>query len=129
MVASTVFLHGAGYGLGMVSTEYRHRVEEALERDGRRAFVEVVVGSDDVPPPKPAPNRLPRAGGASRTATGDCVFMGDPEVDAKAAQNARMGFVAVLTEAPLAETFAGYASRSVFAGVGRPFRRNCHIAA
>ena len=43
MVASTVFLpgagrvlrtlHGAGYRLGVVSTKYRRRVEEALERD------------------------------------------------------------------------------------------------
>ena len=54
MVASTSFLpgaarvlrtlHDAGYPVGVVTTKYRHRVEDALERDGLRAFVEVVVG-------------------------------------------------------------------------------------
>ena len=128
MVASTVFLpgarrvlgtlHGAGYRLGVVSTKYRCRVEEALARDGLRAFVDVVVGSDDVPRPKPAPDGLLRAAAALSLATGDCVFVGDSEVDAKAARDAGMGFVAVLTGTTPAETFAGYAPRAVFAGVG-----------
>lgn len=128
MVASTVFLpgaarvldtlHGAGYRLGVVSTKYRRRVEEALERDGLLGFVDVVVGSDDVPRPKPAPDGLLRAAGALGLATADCVFVGDSEVDARAARDAGMGFVAVLTGTTPAETFAGYAPRAVFAGVG-----------
>lgn len=128
MVAGTVFLpgaarvletlHSAGYRLGVVSTKYRHRVEEALERDGLQAFVEVVVGSDDVPRPKPAPDGLIKAAGALGIATADCVFVGDSEVDAKAARDADMGFVAVLTGTTPAEKFAGYAPRAVFAAVG-----------
>ncbi len=128
MVAGTVFLpgaarvletlHGAGYRLGVVSTKYRHRVEEALERDGLQTFVEVVVGSDDVPRPKPAPDGLIKAAGALGIATADCVFVGDSEVDAKAARDADMGFVAVLTGTTPAEKFAGYAPRAVFAAVG-----------
>lgn len=78
-------LRGAGYHIGVVSTKYRYRVEEALERDGVRAFVNVVVGSNDVPRPKPAPDGLLRLAGALGNATGDCVFVGDSEVDAKAA--------------------------------------------
>lgn len=127
MVASTVFLpgaarvletlHGAGYRLGVVSTKYRHRVEEALERDGLQAFVEVVVGSDDVPRPKPAPDGLLRAAAALGLATGDCVFVGDSEVDAKAARDAGMGFVAVLTGTTPAEMLARYEPRATLAGV------------
>ncbi len=128
MVASTVFLpgaarmlgtlHGAGYRLGVVSTKYRRRVEEALERDGLLGFVGVVVGSDDVHRPKPAPDGLLRAAGALGLATADCVFVGDSEVDARAARDADMDFVAVLTGTTPAEKFAGYAPRAVFAGVG-----------
>ena len=128
MVASTVFLpgaarvlgtlHGAGYRLGVVSTKYRRRVEEALERDGLLGFVDVVVGSDDVPRPKPAPDGLLRAAGALGVATDDCVFVGDSEVDARAAHDAGTGFVAVLTGTTPAEKFAGYTPRAVFAGVG-----------
>lgn len=128
MVDSTVFLpgagrvlttlHGAGYRLGVVSTKYRCRVEDALERDGLLGFVDVVVGSDDVPRPKPAPDGLLRAAGALGLATGDCVFVGDSEVDAQAARDAGMGFVAVLTGTTPAERFARYAPRAVFARVG-----------
>ena len=128
MVAHTSFLpgaarvlrtlHGAGYRLGVVSTKYRHRVEEALERDGLRSFVEVVVGSDDVPHPKPAPDGLLRATRLLEMPIGDCVFIGDSEVDAMAAQALGMGFVAVLSGTTPAETFDGYAPRAVLAGVG-----------
>ena len=93
MVASTVFLpgaarvlrtlHEAGYRVGVVTTKYRHRVEDALERDGLRAFVEVIVGADDVPRPKPAPDGLLRAVGSLGIPAGDCVFVGDSEVDAQ----------------------------------------------
>lgn len=128
MVASTVLLpgarrvlgtlHAAGHRLGVVSTKYRHRVEEALERDGLRTMVGVVVGSDDVPRPKPAPDGLLRAARALGLPVADCVFVGDSEVDAKAARDAGMEFVAVLTGTTPAETFAGYSARAVLRKVG-----------
>ena len=128
MVASTVFLpgaprvlrtlHEAGYRVGVVTTKYRHRVEDALERDGLRAFVEVIVGADDVPRPKPAPDGLLRAVGSLGIPAGDCVFVGDSEVDARAARAAGMGFVAVLSGTTAAEVFAGYPVRAVLGGVG-----------
>ena len=127
MVPSTVFLpgagrvlktlHGAGYRLGVVSTKYRHRVEDALERDGLRAVVEVVVGSDDVPRPKPAPDGLIRAAGALGIPAADCVYVGDSKVDAMAAQAAGMDFVAVLSGTTPAEAFARYPARAVLTGV------------
>ena len=111
-------LHDAGYPVGVVSTKHRHRVEEALERDGLGAFVEVVVGSDDVPRPKPAPDGLLRAASSLGIPTGDCVFVGDSEVDAMAARAAGMGFVAVLSGTTTAEMFARYPARAVLGGVG-----------
>ena len=128
MVASTVFLpgaprvlrtlHEAGYRVGVVTTKYRHRVEDALERDGLRAFVEVIVGADDVPRPKPAPDGLLRAAGSLGIPAGDCVFVGDSEVDARAAQAAGMGFVAVLSGTTAEGVFARYPVRAVLGGVG-----------
>ena len=128
MVASTVFLpgaarvlrtlHEAGYRVGVVTTKYRHRVEDALERDGLRAFVEVIVGADDVPRPKPAPDGLLRAVDSLGIPAGDCVFVGDSEVDAQAARAAGMGFVAVLSGTTAAEMFARYPVRAVLVGVG-----------
>ena len=128
MLAHTSFLPGAarvlralrdsGYRTGVVTTKYRHRVEDALERDGLRAFVDVVVGFDDVARPKPAPDGLLRAAGSLRIPTGDCVYVGDSEVDAIAAEGAGMGFVAVLTGTTGEEVFARHPARAVLRGVG-----------
>ena len=128
MVANTFFLpgaadllrtlRGAGYRLGVVSTKYRRRVEEPLERDGLRGLIEVVVGSDDVPLPKPAPDGLIRATGLLDVPSGNCVYVGDSVVDAQASRAAGMGFVAVLSGTTPAEKFAGYPARALLAGVG-----------
>ncbi len=128
MVASTVFLpgaprvlrtlHEAGYRVGVVTTKYQHRVEDALDRAGLREFVEVIVGADDVPRPKPAPDGLLRAVDSLGIPAGDCVFVGDSEVDTRAAQAAGMAFVAVLSGTTTVEVFAGYPVRAVLDGVG-----------
>ena len=128
MVPSTSFLPGAGrvletlcgagYRLGVVSTKRRDRVVDALERDGLGVFVEVVVGADDVPRPKPAPDGLIRAAASLGIPISDCVFVGDSVVDAGAAQAAGMGFVAVLTGTTPEEAFAAYPTRAVLADVG-----------
>ena len=111
-------LHDAGYRVGVVTTKYRHRVEDVLERDGLRGVVDVVVGVDDVPRPKPAPDGLVRAAEVLGISVGDCVFVGDSEVDAMAAEGAGMGFVAVLTGTTEEEVFARYPVRVVLGGVG-----------
>lgn len=128
MVASTSFLpgaarvlrtlHDAGYRVGVVTTKYRHRVKDALERDGLRALVDVIVGADDVPQPKPAPDGLLQAAGSLGIPTGDCVFVGDSEVDAMAARAAGVAFVAVLSGTTEEEVFAGYPVKAVLGGVG-----------
>ena len=127
MLAHTSFLPGAarvlralrdsGLRTGVVTTKVRHRVEDALERDGLRALVDVVVGFDDVARPKPAPDGLLRAAGSLGIAIGDCVYVGDSEVDAMAAQGAGMAFVAVLSGTTGDDVFARYPARAVLRGV------------
>ena len=128
MLASTSFLpgsaaalrtlHDAGARIGVVTTKYRYRVEQALERDGLRELVEVIVGFDDVPRPKPAPDGLLIAADSLGIPIGDCVYVGDSQVDAMAAKAAGMPFVAVLSGTTGKEMFAGYPSRAVLGGVG-----------
>ena len=128
MVASTTFLpsaarvlrtlHDAGYRVGIVTTTYRHRVEDALERDGLRAFVDVIVGADDVPRPKPAPDGLLRAADLLGIPITNCIFVGDSVVDAMAAKALGVAFVAVLSGTTEEDAFVGYPVRVVLGGVG-----------
>lgn len=128
MLASTFFLPGAatvlrtlhdsGYRVGIVTTKYRYRVEQVLERDGLQALVDVIVGFDDVARPKPAPDGLLRAAASLGIPTGDCAYVGDSVVDARAAQAVDMPFVAVLSGTTGEEVFARHPARAVLGGVG-----------
>lgn len=109
---------GAGYPVGIVSTKDACRIEGALERDGLRATIDVIVGGSDVSQYKPDPEGLLKAAGALAIPTRDCVYVGDSEVDARAARAAGMGFVAVLSGTTPAEAFARYSARAMLAGVG-----------
>ncbi len=128
MVASTTFLPGAarvlrtlrndGYKVGIVTTKYRRRVVDALQRDGLHALVDVVVGADDVPRPKPAPDGLMRAADLLGIPISNCIYVGDSAVDAMAAQALGVAFVAVLSGTTEEEVFTRYPVRAVLGGVG-----------
>ena len=74
-------LRQAGVPLGVVSCKRRALVEGELVAAGLRGFFDVVIGFEDVTPPKPAPDPLLAAIGRlglSRTST---VYVGDSMVD------------------------------------------------
>ena len=111
-------LHAAGYPIGIVSTKGRCRIEAALDRDGLRGTVDVIVGADDVSRYKPDPEGLNKAAGLLGIPTGQCVYVGDSEVDARAAEAAGIPFIAVLSGTTPAATFGRFRCRAVLAGVG-----------
>ena len=110
-------LHAAGYPLGIVSTKGRRRIEGALDRDGLRGTVEVIVGGDDISRYKPDPEGLNKAAGLLGIPTGQCVYVGDSEVDARAAEAAGMPFIPVLSGTTPSEMFGKYPCKAVLSGV------------
>ena len=118
MVEGTFFLPGAanvllslsqlGYRTAIVSTKYRFRIETVLERDGLRETVEVIIGGEDVTDHKPHPEGLFKAASRLGLPVNSCVYVGDNEVDARAAQSAGMPFMPVRTGATPVETFDTY---------------------
>ena len=83
-------LRQAGAPLGVVSCKRRALVEAELEAAGLRAFFNVVIGFEDVTPPKPAPDPLLAAIarlGLSRTGA---VYVGDSMVDLQTGRAARV---------------------------------------
>jgi len=83
-------LHQAGAPLGVVSCKRRALVEAELEAAGLRDFFEVVIGFEDVTPPKPAPDPLLAAMARLGLARSNAVYVGDSMVDLQTGRAARV---------------------------------------
>jgi phosphoglycolate phosphatase len=102
-------LDDASVQLAIVSQKLRYRVEEVLQREGLFGCFAVVLGGEDVPAFKPDPSGLQLALGKLGVSASDAIYVGDTTIDAQAAANAGLRFIAVLTGPTTAEEFAPYA--------------------
>ena len=116
-------LHQLGYRLAIVSTKYRFRIETVLERDGLRDTVEVIIGGEDVTDHKPHPEGLLKAADRLGLPVESCIYLGDNEVDARAAQSARMPFIAVRTGTTSLDTFDSYPNAAILDSVPHLIRQ------
>jgi len=101
-------LRERGLRLGIVSTKYRYRIEQVLERENLRSCFDVVIGGEDVKEHKPHPAGLLEAIRRLECAPQSIVYVGDSVVDAEVARRARVPFVAVLSGVTPEDHFAGY---------------------
>jgi pyrophosphatase PpaX len=83
-------LHQAGAPLGVVSCKRRALVEAELEAAGLRAFFDIVIGFEDVTPPKPAPDPLLAAMAHLGLSRSSAVYVGDSMVDLQTGRAARV---------------------------------------
>ena len=127
MTGLTVMLEGAaeavqrlrnvGYNLGIVSQKLRYRVEDVLRRESLLECFGVVLGGDDIPAFKPDPRGLQMAIEQLGATASTALYIGDTTIDAEAARNAGVRFIAVLSGATGAEDFERYAPQAVLASV------------
>ena len=82
------------YKLGVVSGNYRETIEAALKKCGYKKFIKAVVAIDDVPESKPSPLPLLKS---LKVKPYEAVYVGDHPDDIKAARNAGMYSIGVLT--------------------------------
>src|SRR5207248_6548695 len=80
----------AGAPLGVVSCKRRALVEAELEAAGLRAYFDVVIGYEDVTPPKPAPDPLLVAIGQLGLSRTHSIYVGDSMVDLQTGRAARV---------------------------------------
>ena len=104
------FLRQRSIKLGIVSTKFRYRIEEILERDRLRNLFDVIVGGEDVYSHKPDPEGLYRAAAELQCSYHDTLYVGDSSVDAETAKRATVTFLAVLSGVTNREEFANYPS-------------------
>ena len=90
-------LRDHGLRLGIVSTKYRYRIEQVLERENLRSFFDVVIGGEDVTEHKPHPAGLLEALRRLECSAPSTVYVGDSVVDAEVAKRAGVPFIAVLS--------------------------------
>jgi pyrophosphatase PpaX len=83
-------LRQAGLPLGVVSCKRRALIEAELEVAGLRGFFEVVIGYEDVTPPKPAPDPLLAAIARLGLSRSSAIYVGDSMVDLKTGRAARV---------------------------------------
>ncbi len=124
MVENTVLFQGVkeflqalrqdGYQIGIVTTKFRFRIVQILEKFDAVDLVDLIVGGEDVKCEKPSPEGLLWAIGRFGLAKEEVLYVGDSLVDAKTAKNAQVNFAGVLTGTTTAEDFRNYPS--VFIG-------------
>ena len=71
-----------------------------IRAKGLEPLMDCVVGADDVPCPKPAPDVLLRGAQLLNTGPGRTLYVGDTEIDIQAAARAGMRCAAVQTSTP-----------------------------
>ena len=98
-------LVGRGLVLGIVSTKFRYRIEEILQREGLEDYFRVIVGGEDVSAHKPNPSGLLFAVRALGHFCCDSLYVGDHLIDADTARSAKVPFVAVLSGTTPRERF------------------------
>ncbi|HEY7467500.1 MAG TPA: HAD-IA family hydrolase [Dehalococcoidia bacterium] len=110
-------LHNAGLPLAIVSQKLRYRVEDVLRREALLDCFAAVLGAEDVPAFKPDPSGLLLALQRLDVPVPDALYVGDTTIDAEAAANAGLRFVAVLTGPTTAADFAPHHPLSVLDSV------------
>jgi len=101
-------LRSEGLRMGIVSTKYRFRIVDILEKHRIKHLVSTVVGREDVRLPKPDPEGLRVALESLDVRNDEAIYVGDHTVDAEAADRARVPFIGVLTGTTSREQFAEY---------------------
>lgn len=104
-VAVLSLLKANGAGLGIVSTKYRRRLLQVVDKFDIGRLFDVIVGGDDVNNPKPDPEALIKAISSLGAAKKDVLYIGDSAIDIKTARRAGVDFVAVTTGATGKEAF------------------------
>ena len=101
-------LHRKGIKLGIVSTKFRYRIINILEREDLLDCFEVIIGGEDVKEHKPDPRGLLEAIKKLNLSVSQIIYVGDSLTDAETAFNAGVSFVAVLTGVTLQDKYKYY---------------------
>ena len=101
-------LHSKGIKLGIVSTKFRYRIINILEREDLFDCFEVIIGGEDVQEHKPDPRGLLEAIEKLNLSISQIIYVGDSLTDAETAFRAGVSFIAVLSGVTPQNDFKNY---------------------
>lgn len=107
-------LKAEGYKTAIVTTKFRYRIEQILDKFHVQDLVDLIVGADNVKVEKPDPEGLLWAIQNLQLKKEEVLYVGDSLVDAKTAENAQVDFAGVLTGTTTESQFKAH--RNVFIG-------------
>jgi len=97
----------------IVSTKFRYRIAEILDRDNILDLFDLIVGGEDVSEHKPDPEGLNLAISELKAEKEQTIYIGDSVIDAITAQDAGVDFIAVLSGVTPQESFNEYSSLAI----------------
>lgn len=95
--ATVEALRESGLQLAIVSTKYRRRIHEVLEREALLHGFQLVIGGEDVKQHKPHPQGLFEAMRKLECSPASVLYVGDSVVDAELAKRAGVPLLVVLS--------------------------------
>lgn len=101
-------LRNRGAQIGIISTKFRYRIKELMDKHFPDGFLHLVVGGEDVKTAKPSPEGLLLALDKLHAARAGTLYIGDSTVDAETALAAGVDFAGVTHGVTTADELARY---------------------
>lgn len=101
-------LKETGAKVGIISTKYRYRIKELMDKHFPDGFLHLVVGGEDVKAAKPSPEGLLLALDKLHATRAGTLYIGDSTVDAETALAAGVDFAGVTHGVTTADELARY---------------------
>lgn len=102
-----------GVKIGIISTKYRYRIQEVVDKHFPKGFFDIIIGGEDVKEMKPSPKGILKALKKLRRNREETLYIGDSTIDAQAAFNAKVEFVGILHGMTTREELAQYPHRQI----------------
>lgn len=107
-------LKANGSCIGIISTKYRYRILELMDKIFPEGFIDIIVGGEDVKEAKPSPEGLLLAASRLNCPKDRILYIGDSTVDAETALNAGVDFAGVLHGMTTREELEVYPHTAIF---------------
>ncbi len=101
-------LKNQGVMIGIISTKYRFRIMEFLDKYFPAGFFDIVIGGEDITYHKPHPEGLLKAMEMLEVTTENTLYVGDSLVDAETAYRAGVDFIGVTSGMTMAAEFDAF---------------------